>query len=116
MSKTASSKTSATRKTLFTPIPDEVVSSEDEEEHHRSDSEEEDELDDDSREADADGDSDVVVSGTRGNACNDLIALDRCFRTSQVARRRRAIKVRRALRGATGIARSPPACRTASAR
>ncbi|KAI0728347.1 hypothetical protein C8Q72DRAFT_918328 [Fomitopsis betulina] len=59
-SKTASSKTSATRKTLFTPIPDEVVSSEDEEEHHRSDSEEEDELDDDSREADADGD-DVVM-------------------------------------------------------
>ncbi|KAI0729215.1 hypothetical protein C8Q72DRAFT_794684 [Fomitopsis betulina] len=60
-SKTTSSKTSATRKTLFTPIPDEVVSSEDEEEHHRSDSEEEDELDDDSREADADGDSDVVM-------------------------------------------------------
>ncbi|KAI0727515.1 hypothetical protein C8Q72DRAFT_945075 [Fomitopsis betulina] len=60
-SKTASSKTSATRKTLFTPIPDEVVSSEDEEEHHRSDSEEEDELDDDSREADVDGDSDVVM-------------------------------------------------------
>ncbi|KAI0714375.1 hypothetical protein C8Q72DRAFT_947753 [Fomitopsis betulina] len=60
-SKTASSKTSATRKTLFTPILDEVVSSEDEEEHHRSNSEEEDELDDDSREADADGDSDVVM-------------------------------------------------------
>ncbi|KAI0731529.1 hypothetical protein C8Q72DRAFT_943419, partial [Fomitopsis betulina] len=60
-SKTASSKTSATRKTLFTPIPDEVVSSEDEEEHHRSDSEEEDELDDDSREADADGDSDIIM-------------------------------------------------------
>ncbi|KAI0729633.1 hypothetical protein C8Q72DRAFT_943955, partial [Fomitopsis betulina] len=60
-SKTASSKTSATRKTLFTPIPDEVVSSEDEEEHHCRDSEEEDELDDDSREADADGDSDVVM-------------------------------------------------------
>ncbi|KAI0725657.1 hypothetical protein C8Q72DRAFT_888430 [Fomitopsis betulina] len=60
-SKTASWKTSATRKTLFTPIPDEVVSSEDEEEHHRSDSEEEDKLDDDSREADADGDSDVVM-------------------------------------------------------
>lgn len=114
-SKTASSKTSATRKTLFTPIPDEVVSSEDEEEHHRSDSEEEDELDDDSREADADGD-DVVVSGTRGNVCNDLISLDRCFSTSQVTRRRRARKVRRALRRATGIARSPPACRTASAR
>ena len=50
---------------MFTPIPDEVVSSEDEEEHHRSDSEE-DELDEDSREADADGDSDVVVSGTGG--------------------------------------------------
>ena len=48
---------------MFTPIPDEVVSSEDEEEHHRSNSEE-DELDDDSREADVDGDSDVVVSGT----------------------------------------------------
>ncbi|KAI0733783.1 hypothetical protein C8Q72DRAFT_942091 [Fomitopsis betulina] len=59
-SKTASLKTSATRKTLFTPIPDEVVSSEDEEEHHHSDNEEEDELDDDSREADADGD-DVVM-------------------------------------------------------
>ena len=50
---------------MFTPIPDEVVSSEDEEEHHRSDSKE-DELDEDSREADADGDSDVVVSGTGG--------------------------------------------------
>ena len=50
---------------MFTPIPDEVVSSEDEEEHHRSESEE-DELDEDSREADADGDSDVVVSGTGG--------------------------------------------------
>ena len=48
---------------MFTPILDEVVSSEDEEEHHRSESEE-DELDEDSREADADGDSDVVVSGT----------------------------------------------------
>ena len=50
---------------MFTPIPDEVVSSEDEEEHHRSDSKE-DELDEDSREADADGDSDIVVSGTGG--------------------------------------------------